>query len=196
MIRKSTWILVVIFILLLGGALYLQKNPLPQKDVGVTPSPTPQPRLLGEWQSSDIQWIEVKQGADRPVTVSQDSSGQWVINVDSTAAADAGKVEAVRSGIAEALIQATLPADYDLAALGLDAPTAVITLKNQTAEELIIMVGKETPTGSGYYVTVDQGVPMVVNQGVIDDILGQTTLENLLPEALAAPTESQPTAVP
>jgi hypothetical protein len=196
MIRKSTWILVVIFIVLLGGTLYLQKNPLPEKDAEVTPSPTPQPRLLGEWQSSDIQWIAVQRGEGEAVTIAQDGSGNWIINADATAAADAGKVEAVRSEIAGALIQAALPADYDRSALGLDQPVAIITLKNQTAEEVIIQVGNETPTGSGYYVTVGQGAPVAVDQGAIDAVLEQVTLENLLPEATATPMELQPSMAP
>lgn len=194
MIRKPTWILLAVFIVLLGAAFYLQKNPLPEK-VEITPSPTARPKLLGEWQSSDIRWIEVKEGENEAVRVAQDSSGNWVMGSGETnAAADAGKIEAVRSEIAEALVQAALPADYDLEAIGLDAPSAVITIKNVTAEEMFIQVGDATPTGTGYYVKIDQQAPVVVNKEAIDSVLDQVSAETLAPEPTS--TELQPTAAP
>ena len=194
MIRKPTWILLAVFIVLLGAVFYLQKNPLPEK-VDVTPSPTARPKLLGEWQSSDIRWIEVKKGEEDAVRVSQDSSGNWVMGIaDTNTAVEAGKIEAVRSEMAEALVQAALPADYDLAAIGLDEPAAVITIKNQSAEEINIQVGKETPTGTGYYVKIGQQAPVVVSKAAIDSVFDQVTQESLAPEL--TPTESQPTTAP
>lgn len=193
MIRRSTWFLLAIFVVLLGATIYLQKNPLPEK-VEVTPSPTALPKLLGAWQSSEIRWIEVRKGEAEVLVVAQDDAGNWVIGPDTTETADAGMIEVIRSGIAGALVQATLSSDYDLSALGLDAPIATITLKNQTGEEVVIQVGAETPTGTGYYVSVGQKAPMVVNQGVIDDILEQMTMESLVPEPI--PMETQPTALP
>jgi hypothetical protein len=189
MIRKQTWILLAIFIILLGAAFYLRKNPLPEKSE-VTPSPTAQARLLEGWQSSDIVWLSVTKGNNPAVQAAQDASGRWMLNEEQPTVVEPGKIEAVQAEIAEALIQASLPANYDLAAVGLDVPTAVISIRNAAGKEVHIQVGTSTPTGTGYYLQVDQQAPVVVSKGAVDSILDQMTMENL------APVEQQPAQAP
>jgi len=196
MIRKQTWILLAVFVVLLGGVFYLQKNPLPEtSNATPTVSPTPQVKLLEGWQSSDIVWLNVKNADGSTIEVSQDDQGGWSIGPENPTAADPGKVEAIRSEIAEAIIRATMPADYDMAALGLDTATTVISVRNQAGTQIDITVGNPTPTDTGYYLQIGKDAPVVVDKTSIDNVLDQMTLENLTPEQ-AQSTEMEPTSAP
>ena len=199
MVRKQTWILIVVFAALLAVAFYLQKNPLPDA-ADATPSPTAQAHLLEGWQPSDIIQIELRSGQSGSVQVLRDEESGWMLGPESGAPIEGGKVEAIRSEIAEMLVQAALPAGYDLEAVGLADPAHTLILTKASGEQSEIRVGGATPTASGYYVQVDQQAPVVVSKYSIDSVLDQMTVENLAPTAVTAvpnlATEQQPTDAP
>jgi hypothetical protein len=66
-------------------------------------------------------------------------------------------------------------------------PAHVITVKNDQGKQTEIKVGKETPTGDGYYVQVDSNTPVVVNKGSIDTLVEQMSLSNLAPPPTSTP---------
>lgn len=180
MVRKSTLAVVILFLLLLAAALYLQRNPLPAAENNITPTPTEQAKLLPEVATADITSMRMAQGAAEPVQAVLDPSGAWIIDQETgLASTSPGKIEQARDELASALVTASLPADYSLEAVGLAQPGTEITLSTSSGKQYVIRVGDETPTGGGMYVQVDNSVPVVINSAVIE------TVTALLVEATA-----------
>lgn len=181
MVRKQTWILLIIFALLLGVTFYLQKNPLP-KNEALTPSPTSSPELLPGWESSDIAWMEWKESLGSTIQIAQDEQGNWVSGNDGKDKIDSGKAEQLRAEIAEMRTIATLPANYQLDAVGLLAPARTLTLRDAQGKQITVNIGSSDPTGSGYYVQIASQAPAVVDKWALDGIA------DLFNSALPPPT--------
>ncbi len=181
MVRKQTWILLIIFALLLGATFYLQKNPLP-KNEALTPSPTSAPRLLQGWESSDIAWMELKEGQGSSIQIEQDKTGNWTLGDKGKEKVETGQAEQLRTEIAEMRTIAALPADYQLEAVGLQSPTRTLTIRDTKGKQITINVGSTDPTESGYYVQVASQAPVVVDKYTLDGIV------DLFNKALPTPT--------
>jgi hypothetical protein len=177
MIRKQTWILLGIFVVLAGAAFYLQKNPI-KHDANITPSPTSQAFLLNGWQSADINHIDYKDALGVAIQLEKNSDG-WLLQPDGNSVST-GKVEELLTQITTAQIMASLNPGYDLGAVGLTASSGILTLANIQGVQIEIRIGTKTPTQTGYYVQVDRGAASVVSAGAISSIINLLTKEQLL----------------
>lgn len=201
MVRKQTWIALVVLLALLSVTFYLQKNPLPSANQGTpTVAPTAATLLLEGWQAQDIVSIDFKNNLGLAAMIAQDSQGSWQTGPEGKTAVDAGKVEEIRSQLASAQVQTLLDPTYSLEAIGLNAPTDVLTIKNKQGQQREIRIGKQTPTGSGYYVQVDDKAPVVVSTGAVEGFLNPIKNDILAtPTPEVTPTTaagSTPTAAP
>jgi hypothetical protein len=187
MIRKQTWILLGVFVVLLGAAFYLQKNPLPDS-ASLTPSPTSAPVVLAGWSSGDIVSMESKDSQGQSVLITQDAQGSWSLGPNSKQKVETGLAEEIRSQVVEFRAVTTLPADFQLGAVGLQAPTRSLVLRDKQGKQVELRIGSATPTGDGYYIQVDNQAPVVVNKSTIDGTL------DLFNNAL--PTPTPPPATP
>lgn len=181
MVRKQTWILLIIFALLLGVTFYLQKNPLP-KNEALTPSTTSSRRLLQGWESSDITWMELKESQGNTIQIMQNDLGNWVLGNETKDQVDIGKAEQLRTEIAEMRAIATLPENYHLDAVGLNAPSRTLTIRDAQGKQITINIGSSDPTDSGYYVQLASQAPVVIDKWALDGIL------DLFTNALPTPT--------
>ena len=181
MIRKGTWIVLLIFVLLLGVAFYLSKNPLPTS-ASLTPTATEIPPLLSGWKSSDIVRIDYI-GDPGPLSLSQNPDGSWTVGPENPVPATIAQVEYVRSQLTAIRMNFVLNTTDPMEAVGLAAPTRRLILQNAQGAQVEIRIGKETPTGSGYYIQVDNQTPVVINKFSLDGVLNV-----LIREQLAAPT--------
>lgn len=194
MVRKQTWILLVIFALLLGVVFYLQKNPLP-KSSSATPSATPEKLMIPDLSSSDIVWVELKdndKGSD--LQVSQDAPGTWTLGPDKKLPVQAGTAEQLRSDITAIKVITTVPLGYALNAMGLEKPAQVITLRTTGGTQYVISVGDHTPTGSGYYIKVDNQAAIVVSNDSINSII--SLIEGIPPTPTPGPATTTPEGTP
>lgn len=185
MIRKQTWILVVIFVILLAVVFYLQKNPLPTTGANVTPSATSPVSLLPGFGAQEIMFVSIKNG-DTSLQLSN-NGGNWVL-LPENKPVDVGKAEEIRAQLADLHISANLPASFSVETVGLSTPAQTIALKNSQGKQIEMKIGKMTPTGDGYYVQVDNNNPVVVNKGTIDTLIEQISLSNLAPTPTLAIT--------
>jgi hypothetical protein len=196
MIRKQTWILLIIFLLLAGAAYYLQKNPN-IKLVAPTPSATQEPAVLPGWNNGDIARIEYKDSQGMQIQLQQDSSGAWMLQPDAKTV-DVGKIEQIRTQILDLRTIASLDTGLNLDVMGLSQPSGIFILTNTQAKQVKIQIGKATPTGTGYYVRIDQNPPIVISKGAVDALLDLFKKEALLDlTPTPAPVETlQATATP
>jgi hypothetical protein len=181
MVRKQTWILLIIFAALLGATFYLQKNPLPAS-ADLTPSPTSSPKVLQGWESSDITWMELKESQGSTIQMVQDAQGNWTLDAEGKEKVETGKAEQLRAEIAEMRAIATLPGDYQLDALGLKVPARTLSIRDKQGKQITVSIGNTDPTESGYYVQVAAQPPVVVDRYTVDGIV------DLFNSALPTPT--------
>lgn len=172
MIRKTTWIVLVVFILLLAGVVILQRvqgNVTLVKEE-VTPSATSAPLLLGNLQAQDIVAIDWT-GEGQTITLTKAADGSWSLGPGTNGPVEAGQVEQLRASLVSLHAASQLGASNPLDAIGLSVPTNIISLRTTSGQLTQINLGSVTPTGSGYYVQVDSNAPVVVDKYAIDSVL-------------------------
>jgi hypothetical protein len=190
MIRKKTWILLGIFVILVGAAIYLQKNPI-KPNTALTPNPTAPAALLNGWTSADIQRIEYQDNLGSLITLAQVAQENWVLQPDNKPVG-LGKIEQIRTQILDTQVVTALDPGYDLASIGINAPSQTLTLTSTKGTTATIRVGSKTAIGTGYYVQVNQEQPVVVNSYAVEGLLDALKKETLLdltptPQLTASP---------
>lgn len=173
MIRRTTWIVFGIFILVTAMAIFLVRSPSsPISLAAVTPSPTATPVLFEGWESSlvtSLELVDTSAGATRLV---RQADGTWK-NESLSAGVDAGLVEQLLSELLATRILTQLPADYALESLALDEPDRIITLERADGKIARLAIGGLTPTGNGYYVRLDGNPPSAVSKYAVDAVIEQ-----------------------
>ncbi|MCB2203073.1 DUF4340 domain-containing protein [bacterium] len=151
--KKSTWIVLEAFVLILIAYLVIQNAP---PAVEETPTPTAQPTLR-YLDDMDIQSITYTDADGAPITVEKDAELLWHSPTDPEANVTAGKIEELIANLSELRLLSTLPEDASMAALGLAQPTFTIEFGFEDQSTYLIEIGDETPLGDGYYARIDQG---------------------------------------
>lgn len=153
MIRRSTLILVVVFLLALAGFLLLNRQK-EQAAALVTPTAASQP--LFELEASQLTGIQVADAAGREVRLER-ISGAWVLIDPAATATDTASAESLASQIASLTARSFIENPPAASATGLEPPAFTIRLQLEDGSRLTAEVGSETPTKSGYYVRLDDG---------------------------------------
>jgi hypothetical protein len=182
MIRKQTWILVGIFAVLLGLAYYLRQNPV-VNSANITQTPTNPVIMLAGWHSADITWIEYRnsQEEDGIIELTRSESGAWLLGPEDPQTVEAGKAEQIRSQIANIRVMSYMDPGYDLEALGLKTPEIILSIRDAQGRKVEMHFGSLTPTGTGYYVQVDDQAPQIVSKNGADAIFDLLKKELLVP---------------
>lgn len=166
MIKRSTLILVVIFLLALGGYLLLNRQQ-EQAAAQITPTASSQPLFnLGE---NEITSLQVSDASGKQVRLEK-IAGAWVLIDPEVERTDNDKASSLAAQVAGLTVRSFLEAAPDDSATGLAAPAYTIDLKLSDGSELSAAVGAETPTKSGYYVRLSDGRVAVVSTYSVDTI--------------------------
>jgi hypothetical protein len=137
------------------GLLYWSNRHKPADTTETTATPTPSeptPVIL-TLNEADINKIELKKKGTEQVIVSKDNAGKWQIASPKPIGVDESAITGMLSSLSslnsERLVEekAANPARYGLAEPSVEV---TVTDKNNTSHKLLI--GDDTPTGSGAYV--------------------------------------------
>lgn len=170
MIRRSTWIVLTILVVLIGVVIYLQKRGPAAEDLA---SETPPTSPLLDVDLMDITGIRVVSSEGKIFYATRLDGNNWTL---------------VQPGLSDELNQDVLESDLSqlinlqplsrletglgLEAMGLLSPTYTIRLSVAGQQERLLEVGAETPTKSGYYLRVDNTdlvvVPIYNLQSILD----------------------------
>lgn len=188
--KAGTWITVLIFIGLIGAAVYLNR----QKDtaeVEVTPASEPS-YLFSTASDGNPTSIEIKPAeGGETVRIARNAENAWALEVPVEAEADQGLSEAAATQISA--LEILDPIDADPAIFGLDNPAYVITLEFDGGKKHTLEVGDSTPTSKGYYVRIDSDKMMIVDLSGIDSLL---QLAAFPPYLVTATPEAAVTSTP
>lgn len=181
MIRRTTWVILAIFIVLVGLAWYLQRNPLKT----ATASPTPTLALnLFEVQENTISSLKVESSKGKQVALGRDANGAWALTEPKADATDTGQAEQAMSQLVSLAVVTSLSTPPPLADVGLASPAYTITVVTNGGPKLVAKVGSQTAVGSGYYTQVNDGPVVIASKNGLDALV--SLLDN--PPILKTPT--------
>ena len=194
MIRRSTWILLAIFAVVLGGAiLWSRSTSASGSTAGAEATPTLEP--LWSIPTTDILGLRVEDLETGAIVELRrgDEQTPWRMVEPEETPADASRVEWAVTALVSPRPQATLPLPDDLEPFGLAEPSLRVTVYMAGEVARGFDVGRVSPTGGVYYVTVPGRAEIVMlNEYSLSDVL------SLLDELPYAPTATpgEPTSLP
>jgi hypothetical protein len=173
MIKRPTWILLVILALVLV-AYFVIKN----RSLATSTEPTPTSlgnNLLITQADGTLQSLHISDNQNRIFQMQRDTSATWIITFPTTGVADQSLAEAAATQVGALRIVTTLDNQLNLGDAGLDSPSYTIELTFASGIKHLIQIGTLTPTNSGYYVRYDAGSLYVISQSGIDALLNLLT---------------------
>lgn len=189
MVRRSTWILLVIFAFLVGFTWLFQRYQAKRADNSATSTPTITLVSIYTLNGKQINELKISDSAGSEVEFYRDAvSAQWAITDVNADQADSFQIESIIAQLLAMKAQQTLTQTPPLDSIGLDTPAYTIVMTTSEGEQYITYVGSQTPIGSGYYIRVSSGPVAVVDKVVMDDVLNMLTNPPLIPTNTPEPT--------
>lgn len=194
MIRRSTAIVLVVFIILVFVAWYAQQQgSLDSLDEEVTPTPVTN---LFDITLETLLKVEIEDINDGRLIMEKDSQGIWSFIEPTGYEIDQNEAKSIADNILGLNVLSTLEKSPSLDILGLDEPSFRIVLTSDVGEEQVAIIGNLTPTSSGYYMSRMGQIPVVVSKYSLEAILDRigdppiyvTPTPSLTPVVIETPT--------
>jgi hypothetical protein len=182
--KRSTWIVLVIFLALTGLLLYLNQNEPPADEADATPT-APVEYLFDETDGLPSS-IDIQARTGEQVAIERNDAGVWVLKQPIETEADQGSAEAAASQLTALRIISKPEVAPD--EVGLVEPSYVMTVKLTGGTVEVVRIGDLTPTSSGYYTNINGSDEIL--------IVGMTGLDSLLTLVSTPPYVNTPTPFP
>jgi hypothetical protein len=184
MLRRSTWILLVIFAFLVGFTWYFQRYQANKTANSSTPTTTTPAVDLYDLANTQVNDIKISGNSGDLIDLYRDAgSSNWAIADVPVAKADSFKIESISAQLFLLQVKVALTQTPTLDSVGLATPSYTITMTTADGKQLITYVGSQNAIGDGYYVRVDSGPVVIVDKVVLDGILNLLKNPPLLPTA-------------
>jgi len=166
-IKRSTWIILAIFILILGFVVYWRRSGRGEE---VIATPTPESRLLNI-NSDDMREITIQGSDQKMVGFTRNEQGQWVFLDPEATIDESVDVVSSLSQLVQLRVLNTFNTAPKAEITALADPMYVVTISLADGTKRRLLVGAATPTGTGYYVQADDGPVNVVSKSELDPII-------------------------
>lgn len=166
--KRSTWVVLVIFLALVGLLLYLNQREAPAETSDSTPTESVEYLLSTTDGLPTSIAIEAKSGEQ--VAIERNEAGEWVLKQPIETEANQGSAEAAASQLS-ALRILSRP-EVAPGEAGLVKPSYVMTVKLTGGAVKVVRIGDLTPTNSGFYTNIEGSDEIM--------IVGKTGLDSLL----------------
>jgi hypothetical protein len=168
MIRRTTWILVVIFLLVLGGAVIWQRS---REQAAAQVTPTQALAYLFEATNNPIQELTVTSANGERVVAERGENGIWTLVVPEGQSADVGRIEeaAVNAGTLQVISSLNNPPA--LIDVGLEPARYEVQAILEDGQQHTVFIGNKTPTEGGYYAYHEGGSLVVVDPYGVDSLI-------------------------
>jgi hypothetical protein len=183
--KRSTWIVLVIFLAMVGLMYYLTQNK-PAVDDETEATPVAPAEFLFTDTDGLPTGIDIQSTAGEQVSINRNEAGAWVLKQPIEAEADQGSAEAAASQLTSLRIVSrpeVAPADA-----GLDQPSYIMTVELTGGTVKTVRIGDITPTESGYYTSVeDNGDVLIVSKTGLDALLTLVSSPPFVPTQTPVP---------
>jgi hypothetical protein len=150
MIRRSTWFILAIFVLLVGFAWLFKRNQTEKGEITSTPIPTKALASIYDLEGIQVNEVSISNSMGDEITFTSNETNQWSI---SNIPADQADTVQIGSNLAQLFAiqaQETLTQTPPLDSIGLVIPSYTIHIRSDSGEPVITYVGSLTPIGNGY----------------------------------------------
>ncbi len=202
MIKRPTWVMVVVLGLIASLAYYMKTVPdnfISTAFAAPTPTAAPSFGMLIASADGPVNGINITNADGHSVSLKRETSG-WTLTVDAQNPVPADQTTAEQS--ASQVLAQRLTADKiksatsDLSSFGLDKPAYTYQLILANGKTVTFKIGKATITGDGYYLQKEDGTIAAVEKYTTDNLLNLLTqppymfplTETPTPPAAALPT--------
>lgn len=183
MIRRSTWILLLVFVAMVGLGWYLNAR---KQAVAAQATPTAGTEYLLPTDAGVVTALKIE-GKDSLIEIQRNAENKWEIKAPNPAEADQGMVEAGITQLSALRVLGRVEIDLEL--VNLKTPDYKVSVTYSDGKTYTFEVGAVTPINTGYYVRKSDGTVVVVSKVGLDSLLKLLTN----PPYLATPT---PTITP
>jgi hypothetical protein len=193
MVRRSTWILLGLFVLLVGFAWLFQRYQTNKTKNTATATPSVTPVNLYDLTDAQIKGINITDAAGSNIDLYRDpTSSNWAITGVPVDQADSSQIESINKQLISSPVKETFTQTLALDSVGLITPAYTITMTTMDGTQFITYVGSQNAVGDSYYIRVNFGEVVLVDKVTIDDVLNLLTKPPLLPTATPemTPTET------
>jgi len=188
MVRRSTWIVIVIFAALAGLAWYLQKNPVLESSQS---TPKAAESYVFELDTNKVTGLRIVGPDGRVFSATRSADATWkLVEPANPNPVDSSKVESNLGQLLKLQTLSQLEAPPALEAVGLVSPDYLVEIQMSDGSKHRLEVGNQTPTTSGYYVRVDNTELLVANKYTLDSILAMVKTLPLMATPTAEPTQT------
>jgi hypothetical protein len=179
MVKKPTWILLGIMVLLAVFAIFSQKIPALQ-NFNTTPTPTSMSSLLVDYKLEDTRLVKFENPGGQSISLRMGKDFKtWSVDQNTDAPIDAGKVMQVLTGLQSLRPVSKLESSSDENAMGIGAGSKKLTLVVESGSTTEIILGDKTATSSGYYIKVG-GAIYIVETFAVNDVIDLLTMDSLV----------------
>jgi hypothetical protein len=168
MIRRNTWILVGILVVLVAVAWIVQRS---SNNTQAGATPTSVVSNFFNTEDHSIVGMRISNAAGEAVEMKKGPDGSWSLIQPQDEEADTSRIE---SGVTQAeglQVISSLNSDLSLDVIGLDPAAYEISVTYDDASSQLALIGSKTPTGSGYYAKMGDEPIQVVSPYSVEGIL-------------------------
>ncbi|MEJ2353029.1 MAG: DUF4340 domain-containing protein [Anaerolineales bacterium] len=200
MIRRSTWVTLGIFAIVLVAAIIIRQT---GQKAAADATPTPGSAYLFSAQDSAIIGLRITDTDENSVAVQRAEDGSWSLiqpegeqadqdRIDSLVVqraedgswsliqpegeqADQDRIDSLVSQAESLRVVSTLDTQPELTAIGLEPPQYRLSITLADGQQQVAEIGSTTPTNSGYYARLGGGDLQVVSKSGLDSLVGMLT---------------------
>lgn len=172
MIKRTTWVFLSIFVLLLLTLLYWQRSGQNNAD---EPLPT-EAALLLDLSSEELRKVIIKNAEGAIWQYRRNEQGVWGAPESVETLGVSTEFTSTIRGLLSLRVLNSLPDPPSDEAMGLASPAYTVTLVTESVGQKVLHIGAITPTGRGYYVRLNGGNASVVSKYDIDNFLAAVVI--------------------
>jgi hypothetical protein len=184
MIKRSTWY-VVAFSLVFLIIIFLISNNRQEDEAQAIPTLPPVEKAIPTNHFSQLQSISFRDPRGEKLVLNN-KNGDWSIFSD-PAKVNQARVEELLANLESLEVKARPDNPKNIEDLGINPNGAMLSLTDSQGENTRINIGMLSPTGSGYYIQVNNNAPVLVSKGGLETIINLFNSENLIIQPFIAP---------
>jgi hypothetical protein len=181
MIRRTTWIVLAVFLLALGAALFWQRRQ-DQQAAEATPAATAE--VLVDLAGREVAGLQFSGAAGEELEIEKGLDSSWVVVAPAGNEADQARLEQLIGDLSGLQVTAKLDTTPGLASLGLNPARYRLAVLFEDGNQAVIYIGDRTPIQDGYYAYREGDQVVVVGAFGVDTLLDYLTT----PPVLSPPT--------
>ena len=196
MVRRTTWILLLVFVLLVGFAWFFPRYLANKAKNEPTATPVASAASLYNLAIADVNAISISASTGEKVDLYKDpGSSNWAIAEIPVDQANSSQIESTIKQLLSLQVKDTLGVLPPLDTIGLSAPAYTLTMTTTDGTKIVTSIGAPNAIGDGYYVQVGSDPVVIIDNVVMDDVINMIKQPPLKPTATPEVTATE-TAVP